>query len=173
MKVFITGGTTGIGYELVKAYLQEGHEVGLCARDSSKFDQSLAKEFPRLRVFEADVAKRDELQAVVSEFSQGKLDLMIANAGISSGDNEVLPRFDFAREIVGTNVLGVINAFEVAFNIMRVQGNGHLAAMASVAGMVGLPRVGPYCGSKAFVLKLCESFAIDFKHAVAPCRSIP
>lgn len=174
MKVFITGGTSGIGLELAKLYLEEGHEVGVCGMENDNISPSLAKEFSRLSIFEVDVVKRDELRAVVYEFSQGKLDLMVANAGFAVGGNGTVPCFDVAREIVGTNILGVINTFEVAFEIMRVQGNGHLAAMASAAGMVGLPRVGPYCGSKAFVLKLCESLAIDFKQfgirvtAIAP-----
>lgn len=174
MKAFITGGTTGIGYELAKLYLRDGHEVGLCGRQAEVLTQSLVQQYPGLKVFDCDVADRDELYAVVSDFAQGKLDLMIANAGFSVGDNDVEPRFDLARKIVDTNILGVINTFEVAYDIMRPQGHGHLVAMASVAGMVGLPRVGPYSGSKAFVLKLCESLAIDLKQfgiqvtAIAP-----
>ena len=174
MKVFITGGTTGIGYELAKLYLKDGHDVGLCGRQAEVMTQSLVQYYPDLKVFDCDVAYRHELYPVVRDFSQGKLDLMIANAGFSVGANDAEPRFDLARQIVDTNILGVINAFEVAYDIMRAQGHGHLVAMASVAGMVGLPRVGSYSGSKAFVLKFCESLAIDLKQfgiqvtAIAP-----
>jgi len=174
VKVFITGGSSGIGLELTKLYLKERHEVGVCGRGVCELDPSLLQNYPLLKVFECDVANRDELCAIVSEFARGRLDLMIANAGFSVGDNQVEPDFDLARKMVDTNAIGVINAFEAAYGIMRQQGYGHLVATSSVGGMVGLPRVGAYSGSKAFVLKLCESLTMDLKQfdihvtAVAP-----
>ena len=59
------------------------------------------------------------------------------------------------------NVGGVLNSFEAALNIMRPQRSGQIVAIASVAGMVGLPGAGAYSASKAAVLTLCESYAID------------
>jgi len=88
--------------------------------------------------------------------------MMIANAGRSHGSKSKTPNFQTSRDIMDTNVIGVLNAFEKAVEYMMKQKNGHLVAIASVAGLVGLPGASAYSASKAAVLKLCESYALDF-----------
>ena len=51
---------------------------------------------------------------------------------------------------------------KLELNYLKKNG-GHLVAISSVSGFVGLPGTAAYCSSKAAVLKLCESFAIDFR----------
>lgn len=160
-KVFITGATSGIGLALAKKYSTEGWFVGICGRDLTKLPENFIDENPFIKAYEADVTNREQLQTVVREFSDGKLDLMIANAGRSVGTKTAKPNFQVACDLLDVNVKGVIHSFEVAFEIMEPNGGGHLAAVASVAGMVGLPGAGPYSCSKAAVIKLCESYQLD------------
>lgn len=172
-KVFITGGTSGLGLELAKKYLTDGWQVGVCGRDLSKLPSELG-ENPNFQAYAADVTDRERMKEVIEDFSQGKLDLIIANAGRSVGKKSSRPDFDAARSVIEINVLGVLNTFEPAINIMLQQKYGHIVAIASVAGMVGLPGAAPYSASKAAVLKLCESYALDLKQfnidvtAIAP-----
>ena len=169
MNIFITGGTTGIGLALAQLYLAEGHRVAVCGRDLSKLPPTFQGE-----KFQVDVTSRQEVLDAVRLFSQNGLDLMIASAGISLGEKARLPEFKIMQEILAVNVMGVVYAFEAAMEIMRRQGSGHLVAMGSVAGLVGLPGAAGYSGSKACVLKICESLAIDlrdlgiFVTAIAP-----
>jgi short-subunit dehydrogenase len=88
---------------------------------------------------------------------------MIANAGISAIGNGPGTDFDRARQIIATNVIGLLNTFEKALTYMRRDKKGHLVAMSSLAGRNGLPGAGPYCASKAAVTTLCESLAIDLR----------
>jgi len=163
MKIFITGGTSGIGWALTEYYLGKGHQVGVCGRDLNKLP-TISKSFlgKGLECFEVDVTDRVALIEAIESFSQGKLDLLIANAGISQGDKSSYPKFSTAREILKINLDGFLNTFEAGFNIMEKEG-GHLVAISSVAGLVGLPGAAAYCGSKSALLKMCESFSIDFK----------
>jgi len=174
MKVFITGGTTGIGLTLAESYLKDGHEVGVCGRNLSKLPEGFQEKHPKFKAYTVDVTDKDVLQKAIRDFADGTLDLIIANAGISMGSKTRKPNFDASRNVINTNVLGVMNTIEEAFNIMHAQGHGHIVAIASVAGLVGLPGAAAYSSSKAAVLKMCESYAMDFKQfginvtAIAP-----
>jgi len=174
MKIFITGGTTGIGISLAESYLKDGHTVGICGRDLAKLPADFLTKYPRAQAYTADVTERELLQKCIRDFAAGELDLLIANAGISMGSKTTTPDFAASRRIIDTNVLGVYHSFEEAFNLMQPRGKGHMVAIASVAGFMGLPGAGAYSASKAAVLRLCESFAIDFKQfgiditAIAP-----
>jgi short-subunit dehydrogenase len=163
MKVFITGGTTGIGLAIAKKYLEEGHEVGICGRSPEKLDASLKEKFSKLSVYKADVTDREGLGRVIDEFSQGQLDIMIANAGRSVGSKSKKPNFEASRSVIEINVLGVLNTFEAALRNMMPNKKGHIVAIASVAGMVGLPGASSYSASKAAVIKLCESYSLDLR----------
>lgn len=174
MNIFITGGTTGIGLALAKLYLEEGHRVGICARNMSKFPTEIKNKYKLLSCYEVDVTNREELHRAITDFAPVELDIVYANAGRSVGKKSKTPQFSVANEIIDINVKGVLNTFEVALDIMLPRKKGHLVATASVAGFMGLPGAGAYSASKAAVLKLCESYSLDLKRrgidvtAIAP-----
>ena len=174
MNIFITGGTTGIGLALAKLYLKEGHRVGICARNINKFPSEIKNKYKMLSCYEVDVTDRESLFKAVNEFAPEGVDMMIANAGRSVGAKTKTPQFSVAHEVMDINIKGVLNAFDVALDKMMIKKSGHLVATASVAGFMGLPGAAAYSASKAAVLKLCESYAIDLKRlninvtAIAP-----
>lgn len=174
MNIFITGGTTGIGLAVAILYLEEGHRVGVCARNIDKFPAEIKNKYKLLKCYSVDVVNRDELRAAIIDFANGELDIVFANAGRSVGKKSRTPQFSVASEIMDINIKGVLNTFEVALEIMIPKKKGHLVATASVSGFMGLPGAGAYSASKAAVLKLCESYAIDLKRdgidvtAIAP-----
>lgn len=174
MKIFITGGTTGIGLALAESYLKDGHDVGICGRDLSKLPEDFLIRNPKAKGYVVDVLDKETLQNAVNDFAQGKLDIIVANAGRSMGSKTRKPNFDATRDVLNINIMGVVNTFEAAFDIMYEQGHGQMVATASVAGLIGLPGAAAYSGSKAAVLKMCESYALDFKNfgihvtAIAP-----
>ena len=163
MNIFITGGTTGIGLELAKLYLEDGHRVGICGRNLIKFPAEIKNKYQNLKCYEVDVTNREELRNAVRDFAMNSLDIIIANAGRSVGAKTPIPNLAIASQIMDINVKGVLNTFDVSLELMLPLKKGHLVATASVAGFVGLPGASSYSASKAAVLKLCESYAIDFK----------
>jgi short-subunit dehydrogenase len=163
VNIFITGGTTGIGLALAKLYLEEGHRVGICARNMSKFPSEIKNKYKLLSCYEVDVTNREELYKAIHDFAPKELDIIYANAGRSVGRKTKTPQFSIANEIIDINVKGVLNTFDIALEIMMPRKKGHLVATASVAGFMGLPGAGAYSASKAAVLKLCESYSLDLK----------
>ncbi len=161
--VFITGGTSGIGAEIAKVYLQDGYRVAVCGRDKEKFDKYLG-ERENLEFIQLDIKNREQTIKAISDFSVGhSLDIVYANAGRSVGPKKIIPDFSNYHDVIDINLTGVLNTIEPAFNIMRKQGYGHIVAVSSVAGFIGLPGSSAYSASKAGVIKMCETFAIDWK----------
>jgi short-subunit dehydrogenase len=162
--VFITGGTSGIGMELAKLYVQKGWKVGVCGRDRLKFEESFEIERKEVSFYCVDVANREELKAAILDFSTSTgLDLLIANAGIGYKFKTKVPDFEWSYRMVHVNLLGVMYAFEVALGIMIPRGKGQLVAMSSIAGYNGLPGVSAYSATKAAIQRLCESLHLDLR----------
>ena len=159
--IFITGGTTGIGFELAKLYVKEGWRVGVCGRDLSKLPLPYRDRFS---CYEVSVTDEEKMKETIQDFGKDGLDVVMANAGISHGSKTKLPDFEATKKIIDINVYGVLNTFAPAIEIFKEQKSGHLVATASVAGFVGLPGASAYSASKAAVLSLCESYALDLKH---------
>ena len=118
MNIFITGGTTGIGLALAKLYLEDGHRVGICARNLEKFPTEIRNKYKLLKCYQVDVVNRDELRTAIFDFANGDLDMVIANAGRSVGAKSKTPQFSVANDIIDINVKGVLNTFEAALELM-------------------------------------------------------
>jgi NAD(P)-dependent dehydrogenase (short-subunit alcohol dehydrogenase family) len=163
MKVFITGGSSGLGLELAKRFLNDGHTVAVCAVESEQEIHHLIPE--KLKYFEADVCDTEQMKKVMHNFAAqaGGLDIAVANAGISMPKAKI-PDFSLGRKLIEINVLGTLNTFEPAIEIMKQQRSGQLVAMGSIAGTVGLPGTAIYGASKSAVINLCESLEIDLHH---------
>lgn len=162
--VFITGGTTGIGMELAKYYIERGWKVGICGRDKAKYTDSFTIAHTNLTFYQVDVSNRTELKAAIADFSNSiGLDLLIANAGIGYRFKTKVPDFEWSYKMVHVNLLGVMYAFEAALDVMIPRSKGQLVAISSIAGYNGLPGVSAYSATKAAVLKYCESLHLDMK----------
>jgi hypothetical protein len=167
LNVFITGASSGIGAALAREFAARGATLGLLARRADALDGLIAQLPPgRHRRYALDVTDRASLLQAAREFEQasGGVDVVIANAGISAGTltecGEDLPVFE---RIVTTNFLAAIDTFHPFVAPMRQRGRGTLAAIASVAGVRGLPGAGAYCASKAALITYCESLRVELR----------
>jgi NAD(P)-dependent dehydrogenase (short-subunit alcohol dehydrogenase family) len=166
MNVFITGASSGIGAALAREFAARGASLGLLARRAGELDALIAQLPGRHRRYGVDVTDRAQLFEAVRDFEQatGGADIVIANAGISAGalteHAEDLPVFD---RIAATNFLAAVGTFHPFVAPMRQRGRGTLAAIASVAGLRGLPGAGAYCASKAALISYCESLRVELR----------
>ncbi|MEP6925777.1 MAG: SDR family NAD(P)-dependent oxidoreductase [Pyrinomonadaceae bacterium] len=165
--VFITGASSGIGGELAIQLGARGAIFGLLARRREMLDElsaSIAQSGGTARIFAADVtdekAVHDAAGALREEF--GKIDLLIANAGIGGGavDPKDLNAENFTR-VVNVNLIGAVNAVSAVLPNMIEQRSGQLVAISSLAAYRGLPKSASYCASKAGMSALFESLRVD------------
>ena len=111
-------------------------------------------------MYGADVADTDSIVAagLACIAGQGLPDVVIANAGISTGiDSAVRGDIDVLARTFATNNVGLAATFHPFVAPMVLRGSGRLVGIASVAGIRGLPGHGAYCASKAAVISYCES----------------
>lgn len=164
MNIFVTGGTEGIGLALAQQFLQDGHRVGICGRNLEKLPE-ISDDWGYFYPYRADVTKRDELKRALDQFllEVGSLDIMVANAGIASESKDIDDLFPTAYSVINVNITGLMHALDLSLPIFKHKKLGHFVAIGSVAGLIGIPGASVYCGSKAFVMKLCESLAVDLE----------
>lgn len=163
MKLVITGTTSGIGRALALYYAQPGNTLGLLGRRAAQLD-TLATECRTLgaTVIPAPLDVRDEtaMQAYAAAFitqAQG-IDLVIANAGMGEPDNLAAGRAAPHSTLFAVNVIGLLNTLLPFIPRMIQQRQGHLVAIASVAGFRALPGTTTYAATKIAVRALMEGY---------------
>jgi short-subunit dehydrogenase len=162
--VFITGGSTGIGEALASLYATQGFLVGVCARSKDKWKSSKNAQNPNVTFYSVDVQNLEELTSAFLDFSKKvSVEIFFANAGIGNNHKDLMPEFKFAKEMFLVNTISVLNSAEVVFPYFHEKKKGKFVITSSVAGLNGLPGNGIYCASKSAVLKMAESWAIDWK----------
>jgi len=166
LNVFVTGASSGIGAALAREFSRRGARLGLVARRADAL-QALADELAGpCRIYALDVTDRERLLEAAHDFEQdcGGTDIVIASAGISIGVQtqyyEDLAVFD---RVLATNLNAVASCFHPFIGAMRQRGHGTLVAIASVAGVRGLPGAEAYCASKAALISYCESLRVELR----------
>ena len=164
MKVFLTGASSGIGAALAREYARRGAQLGLFARRPDALAATAKPLHPAPAVYAGDVRDAAALAAAAADFIRrfGAPDVVIANAGISRGTLTEHPEDNAVfREIMDTNVLGMVHTFQPFVRVMREAHAGTLVGIASIAGFRGLPGAGAYSASKAAAIRYLESLRVE------------
>lgn len=167
----ITGAAGAIGGATAKLFLDLGAKVMLTDRDAAKLSEG-----ENCSAMSGDCADEAAVKAVVDATLKrfGKLDIMVANAGIEGALKPVdaLGLDEFER-VLRVNVIGIWLAIKHAAAAMKSSG-GSIVALSSVAGAVGFPGMAAYTASKHAVFGLVKTAAIELGpanvrvNAVAP-----
>jgi NAD(P)-dependent dehydrogenase (short-subunit alcohol dehydrogenase family) len=155
--VLITGASSGIGRELALALARPGAVLHLSGRNEARLDAVCAEVRARgatasPRVL--DVVDRDAMAAWIG--GAGRLDLVVANAGISEGTGSGRAEtVEQIAKILAVNFSGMVNTAMPALALMRGQApgadglRGRIAVVASIAAFFASPAAPAYCASKA------------------------
>jgi NAD(P)-dependent dehydrogenase (short-subunit alcohol dehydrogenase family) len=166
MNVFLTGASSGIGAALAREFAGRGARLGLVARRADALHE-LCAAFPgRCQPYVLDVTDRAALLAAAHAFDAacGGTDIVIASAGISTGVlTEHLEDLAVFDRVLATNLNAVVSTFHPFMDGMRLRRRGTLVAIASVAGIRGLPGSEAYCASKAALINYCESLRVGLR----------
>lgn len=161
---WITGASSGIGYELALRLAAGGCAVAASARSADKLDQ-LAKQNPLITPYPLDVRDADANQRTVADMiaAKGVPDLVILNAGIGYFKNAA--RMDAARfrEAFEINVIGMGNGLAAIVPPMVERGSGQIVLMGSLAGYRGFPRAVHYAPTKAAIRSMADCLRFDLE----------
>jgi short-subunit dehydrogenase len=165
-RVVLTGASTGIGHALALELSRRGYELALLARRGELLDALVAQLRTRAVAIPCDVLDAEAVRAAVQRGESelgGPFDLAIANAGVSVPVSAANFKLDDAERVLRVNVFGVLYLYDAVIRSMIERGSGRFVAIASIAGLRGLPGAAPYSASKAAVQTLMEAMRIELK----------
>ena len=160
LRAVVTGAGSGLGRAFCEELASRGASiVGADVNEAGLRETGARLGGARWETFLGDVSRRstvEDLHRVALE-RLGGVDLVINNAGVAvAGELGSVSEADWGF-IVGVNLLGVAHGCEVFVPTMRAQRSGHVLNVASLAGLVSSPGMGPYNATKAAVVALSET----------------
>jgi NAD(P)-dependent dehydrogenase (short-subunit alcohol dehydrogenase family) len=166
--VLITGASSGIGAELARQFAAAGARVALAARDA----EALARVAEECRthggdalVVPTDVTIEAQCQAMVDRtvVHFGRLDILVNNAGMSmSARFDEISDLSVFERLLRLNVLGSV--WSTAFALPHLkQSRGRIVAIASLAGLTGVPKRTAYCASKHAMAGFFDALRIELR----------
>lgn len=162
----VTGAAGSLGSAIVDAYLAEGCAgVVLVDLVESRLGPIAAQHPERCLVLSGNVCDEEFMNSVadaaVSTF--GRLDVMVNNAGVLAPNARVHNvQMSEWRKVFDVNVMGVVNGSTAALRVMRAANSGIIINTASVSAMTAWSHAAPYGASKAAVVSITKSIALEY-----------
>lgn len=161
----ITGGGVGIGAAIAKAYVDEGAKIVITGRREEKLKE-FAATMPAgtvavcagsIREY-ADCEKM--IETAINEF--GSLNILVNNAGIDPAGTAVDIPLQQWHDIIDTNINGTFYMSRLAIPKMKEAGGGSIINVSSLAGVRAIPAMTAYSTSKAAMVGMTNSLALDY-----------
>jgi 3-oxoacyl-[acyl-carrier protein] reductase len=172
----VTGSTGGIGGAIARAFHQRGATVAISGTRRDVLD-ALANELAdRVHVLPCNLADKEEIEALVpkSEEAMGKLDILVANAGITKDNLLVQLRDEDWDQVVAVNLTATFRLARAAVRGMMRRRFGRIIGVTSVVGVTGNPGQANYTATKAGLIGMIKSIAGEYArrgitaNAIAP-----
>lgn len=162
--VIVTGAASGIGRALCERLLKAGD--GVVAVDLSEVGLAWTKDYCDAVAYVGDVGTEETNSAMVSiaEERFGRLDGVALNAGISvtgTVEEQTLDVFDLVQRV---NLRGTVLGVRASLPALRRAGGGAIVLTASMGGIVGMPRRSAYGMTKAALINLARTAAMEVGH---------
>ncbi|MGN7811846.1 SDR family oxidoreductase [Flavobacterium sp. 22076] len=171
---YITGGAKGIGFGIAEALVKNGVKVAISGRDTDaleKAQQALGKQ--NVLILQSDIRnfndERKAVEHIVSEF--GKLDIVIANAGIG----KFAPIDEMSLEdwntMIDTNLTGAFHTLKAAVEQLK-ENKGYYISIASLAGANFFAKGAGYNASKFGLVGFTQAAMLDLRNYDVKCTTI-
>jgi NAD(P)-dependent dehydrogenase (short-subunit alcohol dehydrogenase family) len=164
----VTGGSKGLGRVIAQAFAEAGADVAVVSRtpeDCRKAANEIAESTGRrAAAFAVDVTSGDELKRLSAEVEEslGAVDILVNNAGINiRGLIDELSESDF-ESVMATNVTAPFLCSKVFGSKMTERGWGRVINLGSIMSVISLPGRAPYASSKAAIMGLTRTLALEW-----------
>ena len=150
----VTGASTGIGVELARLALADGHDV-LIVADEPQIETAAndlrSDQSGTVETLQADLATRHGLDALKERIGTRPVDALMANAGRGLGHAFLDQSWDDIKEVIDLNVTGTVSLLHDVARSMKARGEGRILVTGSIAGHMPGSFQAVYNGTKAFV----------------------
>lgn len=165
MNIIIFGATSGIGKELAKFYVEQGHQVAITGRRIEKLKEIQQSHPANYLIKQHDVTDFSSTDVVFEELIRDlkTVDLIVYSSGTGQPNYQL--DWHIEKETLDTNIMGAVKVFGLAYQLFHKQGFGHLASISSIAAVRGNRHVPAYFASKAFQKNYLESLWLKGKRS--------
>ncbi len=163
-RVVITGAASGIGLATAKRFVEEGARVVIIDWDRHALKTTLIENEDFSGGVEGDVGKSDDMKKAFVSVDEilGGIDILIANAGISVRKRFLDITFEQWSKVININLNGMFLCAQEAIKRMKQNRSGVVLLTASTNGLDGHPLYTDYNASKAGVIVLAKTLALEF-----------
>jgi 3-oxoacyl-[acyl-carrier protein] reductase len=169
----VTGATGAIGGAIARALHGQGATVAISGTRRELLDRLAGELATRVHVLACDLADKDAVEALVpsAEEKMGKLDILVANAGVTKDNLFVQLRDEEWDRVIAVNLTATFRLTRAAVRTMMRRRFGRVIGIASVVGFTGNPGQGNYTASKAGLVGMMKSVAAEYakRNVTANC----
>jgi len=173
-KILITGATGGIGKALVKKFLSLDGNVLATGTKIEKLD-ALKKEFPKINVLKFDISDHSKIEEFIENVSSQLtgLDVLVNNAGINMDNLSLRMKDEEWKKVIDINLGSTFFLCKYAIKKMLKNKFGRVVNITSVVGHTGNLGQSNYAASKAGIIGMSKSLAIEYakKNITVNCVS--
>ena len=175
-QALVTGGGTGIGLAISRAFCEAGGHVTLVGRREEVLREACQSLGKSASYQVCDLSRLDAIPGLVTEIEKDgiALDILVNNAGINLKKPALEVTDEEFDRIIQTNLNGLFALSREVARGMAVRGRGAILNITSMAAMYGLPKVPAYSSAKTAVLGLTRALAVEWApngirvNAIAP-----
>jgi 3-oxoacyl-[acyl-carrier protein] reductase len=160
----VTGATGGIGGAIARGLHKQGATVALSGTRKEVLDQLASELKERVHVLPCDLADKDQVEALVpkAEEVMGKLDILVANAGVTKDNLFVQLRDEDWDAVINVNLTATFRLSRAAMKTMMRRRFGRIIGITSVVGVTGNPGQSNYTAAKAGMIGMMKSIAKEY-----------
>ena len=162
-KIIITGATGGIGNELVKKFTSLEGEVLATGTNEEKLE-NLKKNYPSVEILKFDISKHSEIETFIDKahLKLNGLDVLVNNAGITLDNLSLRMKNDEWQKVIDINLSSTFYFCKYALKKMLKNKFGRIVNITSIVGHTGNIGQANYTASKAGMLAMSKSLAIEY-----------
>lgn len=160
----ITGGGTGLGLGIARAFLDRGARVVLCSRDEKQLRHAVGDLGDGAFFRCHDVTDFEQAPKLVADVESeiGPVTILVNNAGVHHKSPSETVRVEDFRRVLDVHVLGAHALTQAAGSRMLERGSGSILFIASMASLFGIPYVEAYSAAKSAYLGMLRSLAVEW-----------
>lgn len=160
----VTGGSLGIGFACARRLAQAGAEVAIVARDREKAARAARELGRKVISLKMDVSDELSVNEGVSQIMEqlGSIDILVNNAGITADGLLMKMKRENWQKVLDINLTGTFLCTKAVIRPMSKAGQGRIINISSIVGATGNPGQANYAASKAGIIGLTKTTALEY-----------
>ena len=162
--IIVTGATGGIGNSIIKKLYNAGANILATGTKNEKLEE-LKKKFQNIQILKFDISKIDNIENFIEDATKrlgGKLDCIVNNAGITQDNLAIRMSLDEWQKVININLTSTFLMSKFAIKKMLKNKSGKIVNITSVVGHTGNLGQANYTASKAGIVAMSKSLAIEY-----------